>query len=104
MAGRFCATAFQLWSHLAYPGIAWRVAERLHSLLSFDPSLRALRRCCTCILQCQRCDAGLPKWKEQSSSLTVGLVMQAEIKRILEEYTEKALRKEAPTTGRYNVV
>ena len=30
--------------------------------------------------------------------------MQAEIKRILEEYTEKAMRKEAPSTGRYNVV
>ena len=31
-------------------------------------------------------------------------VMQAEIKRILEEYTEKAMRKDAPTTGRYQVV
>ncbi len=44
------------------------------------------------------------KWKEQSPSLTVGLVMQAEIKRILEEYTEKAMRKEPAAPGRYSVV
>lgn len=31
-------------------------------------------------------------------------MVQAEIKRILEEYTEKAMRKDAPATGRYSVV
>ena len=32
------------------------------------------------------------------------LWLQAECKRILEEYTEKAMRKDAPGTGRYSVV
>jgi hypothetical protein len=40
--------------------------------------------------------------KQQSRELSWGL--QAECKRILEEYTEKAMRKDAPGTGRYSVV
>lgn len=36
---------------------------------------------------------------------TVPGMVQVEIKRILEEYTEKAMRRDAaPSTGRYSVV
>ena len=48
---------------------------------------------------------GLTLISGKALKLCLQLRLQVEIKRILEEYTEKAMRRDAaPSTGRYSVV